>query len=62
MLPLLFAAGLEDYKFGVIFFVCGGVIILFALVLMVLFAKYFNLWIQAKTTDANVGLWSTWSA
>jgi uncharacterized protein YqfA (UPF0365 family) len=34
----------------------GGVVILFAFVLFVLFAKYFNLWIQAKTTQANIGL------
>ena len=36
--------------------VFGVVIVIFAFVLFVLFAKYFNLWIQAKTTRANVGL------
>src|SRR3954467_3653154 len=30
-----------------------AVVVLFA---FILFAKYFNLWIQAKTTHANVGL------
>ena len=55
MLPLLFAQ--EETRYWVIFSVSVGVIALFALVLMVLFAKYFNLWIQSKTTGANVGLW-----
>ena len=59
MLPLLSQAvpAAADPKFTVILIVCVGVIGLFALVLMVLFAKYFNLWIQSKTTGANVGLW-----
>src|SRR4051812_35480265 len=56
MPPLLFAAAPEEAKYQVILFICGGVIILFSLVLTVLFAKYFNLWIQSKTTGANVGL------
>src|SRR3954453_2520490 len=55
MSPLLFAAPAEAQYW--IIFVGFGVIILFALVLTVLFAKYFNLWIQSKTTGANVGLW-----
>src|SRR5947209_314335 len=42
--------------FTVPLFIFGGVVILFAFVLFVLFAKYFNLWIQAKTTQANIGL------
>ena len=37
-------------------FIFGGVVILFAFVLFVIFAKYFNLWIQAKMTGANVGI------
>ncbi len=60
MLPLLsqaIPAAQGDAKFQWVLIICGGVIILFALVLMVLFAKYFNLWIQSKTTGANVGLW-----
>ena len=36
--------------------ILGGFIILFAIVLFVLFAKYFNLWIQSKTTQAGIGL------
>lgn len=56
MPPLLIAAG-ESQQFQIILYVCGAVIILFSLVLTVLFAKYFNLWIQSKTTGANVGLW-----
>src|SRR5581483_7633662 len=43
-------------KFAVPLLIFGGVVILFAFVLFVLFAKYFNLWIQAKTTQANIGL------
>ena len=31
-------------------------IALFSLVACIFFAKYFNLWIQAKMTDANVGI------
>ena len=56
MPPLLIAAA-ESQQFQIILYVCGAVIILFSLVLTVLFAKYFNLWIQSKTTGANVGLW-----
>ena len=56
MPPLLLAAA-EDANFQIILYICGGVILLFSLVLTVLFAKYFNLWIQSKTTGANVGLW-----
>ncbi len=56
-LPLAFApAGQEEAKMWVIFYIFAGVIVLFALVLTVLFAKYFNLWIQSKTTGANVTL------
>ena len=60
MLPLLSQVGAPaagDPKFTVILIVSASVILLFALVLMILFAKYFNLWIQSKTTGANVGLW-----
>src|SRR5689334_19548797 len=56
MPPLFLQAPAEDTRFQIILYVCGGVIILFSLVLTVLFAKYFNLWIQSKTTGANVGL------
>lgn len=48
--------GDEAAKFTVPLLIFGGVVILFAFVLFVLFAKYFNLWIQAKTTQANIGL------
>jgi uncharacterized protein YqfA (UPF0365 family) len=41
---------------GPMLIVLGVVILIFAFILFVLFAKYFNLWIQAKTTRANVGL------
>jgi len=59
MLPLLAqnAPNTDEARYWVIFYVSVGVIILFALVLTILFAKYFNLWIQSKTTGANVGLW-----
>ena len=29
---------------------------LFSLIACIFFAKYFNLWIQAKMTEANVGI------
>src|SRR5215210_3820526 len=52
---LLFAqGGKDDWTTMVIVFTVVASI--FAFVLFVLFAKYFNLWIQAKTTHANVGL------
>ncbi len=51
-----FPGGDEASKFTVPLLIFGGVVILFAFVLFVLFAKYFNLWIQAKTTQANIGL------
>lgn len=47
--------GNEGAQFTVLLII-GGVVVLFAFVLFVLFAKYFNLWIQAKTTQANIGL------
>ncbi len=56
MPPILFAAAPEEARYMVILWITGAVIILFSLVLTVLFAKYFNLWIQSKTTGANVGL------
>jgi uncharacterized protein YqfA (UPF0365 family) len=52
-----FADQPAEARYWVIFYICVVVIILFALVLTILFAKYFNLWIQSKTTGANVGLW-----
>jgi uncharacterized protein YqfA (UPF0365 family) len=47
--------GNESAQFTVLLII-GGVVVLVAFVLFVLFAKYFNLWIQAKTTQANIGL------
>jgi uncharacterized protein YqfA (UPF0365 family) len=49
-------AGDGNTNIAVPLLIFGGVVILFAFVLFVLFAKYFNLWIQAKTTQANIGL------
>ncbi len=49
------AGGNEPEKFTMLLII-GGVVVLVAFVLFVLFAKYFNLWIQAKTTQANIGL------
>ena len=54
--PVRRKARQQAARYCVIFYVSCGVIILFSLVLSVLFAKYFNLWIQAKMTDANVGI------
>lgn len=58
MLPLLaqFPPADEATGFTVPLLIFGGVVILFAFVLFVLFAKYFNLWIQAKTTQSNISL------
>src|SRR3954447_6036625 len=56
MLPTLLAQVDDASKWNVvIIFVLLflGVVLLFT---FILFAKYFNLWIQAKTTRANVGL------
>jgi uncharacterized protein YqfA (UPF0365 family) len=57
MLPLLLIAqgdAPNGPRIALIFFVLFiAVVALFA---FILFAKYFNLWIQAKTTNANVGL------
>lgn len=54
---VLFAAneppGVEDYKWLIIPL---AILLVIALITLMLFAKYFNLWIQAKTTDAKVGL------
>lgn len=36
--------------------ILGGFVVLLAFLLFVLFAKYFNLWIQSKTTQAGIGL------
>lgn len=33
-----------------------GILVVMALLVFMLFAKYFNLWIQAKTTRANIGM------
>ncbi len=57
MTLLLFAADDPKAYWPIFYVLCAGIIVLFALVLTVLFAKYFNLWIQSKTTGANVGLW-----
>ena len=51
-----FPNGEDASKFTIPLLIFGGVVIVFAFVLFVLFAKYFNLWIQAKTTNANIGL------
>jgi uncharacterized protein YqfA (UPF0365 family) len=56
MLPLPLVAQAPGTSSQIVLWGSCVVIILFALVLTVLFAKYFNLWIQSKTTGANVGL------
>jgi len=56
MTPLLFAQGAAQNQFSVTLVIFGVVVLIFAFMAVVLFAKYFNLWIQAKTTHANVGL------
>jgi uncharacterized protein YqfA (UPF0365 family) len=57
MNAFLFAANepadFENYK-GLVVLI--AILALFAIVVLMVFAKYFNLWIQAKTTDARVGL------
>ncbi|MGE3822412.1 MAG: flotillin-like protein FloA [Isosphaeraceae bacterium] len=55
MIPTLFAQaqGPPLNTFFVLMVIAIG---LFALVASIFFAKYFNLWIQAKMTEANVGI------
>src|SRR5207237_6375897 len=55
-MALLFAQGGAPTA-GATYLVLGIIAIaLFSLVACIFFAKYFNLWIQAKMTDANVGI------
>jgi uncharacterized protein YqfA (UPF0365 family) len=56
MPPLLIAQPAENNNLAfllIFLFLFIGVVALFA---FIIFAKYFNLWIQAKTTNANIGL------
>lgn len=53
-LPLFAQQGASPTQIAVIFLVF--VILMVALFAFILFAKYFNLWIQAQTTHANVGM------
>jgi uncharacterized protein YqfA (UPF0365 family) len=36
--------------------ILGGFVVLLLFLLFILFTRYFNLWIQSKTTQANIGL------
>ncbi len=54
MMPLVFAQPDPEGPLLLIFLVLFVAVV--ALFAFILFAKYFNLWIQAKTTNANVGL------
>ena len=51
-LLLLAQQARDDWAAMLIVF--GVVALILAFVMFVLFAKYFNLWIQAKTTHANI--------
>src|SRR3954451_11824271 len=53
---LLFAQRAAKEDFPMIMIVAGGVLVIFAFVVFVLFAKYFNLWIQGETTHATAAL------
>ena len=57
MTPLLFAQGnpaINSWSTYLVLMIVA--IALFSLVACIFFAKYFNLWIQAKMTGANVGI------
>src|ERR687886_695307 len=57
MMAMLFAQGNPVPTPWSTYVVLGIIAIaLFSLVACIFFAKYFNLWIQAKMTDANVGI------
>src|SRR3954465_10429372 len=57
MMAMLFAQGNPvATPWSTIFILMILAIALFALIACIFFAKYFNLWIQAKMTEANVGL------
>ncbi|HEY2157174.1 MAG TPA: flotillin-like protein FloA [Isosphaeraceae bacterium] len=56
MLPLFAQAAGQPSPAQVLLIVLAIVIGLFVLMAFILFAKYFNLWIQATTTHANVGI------
>ena len=58
MIAMLFAqAGQPPSSWSTIFYLLIGAIALIALMLFIFLAKYFNLWIQAKMTQANVSIW-----
>src|SRR5579864_574274 len=56
MLPILLAQADNGQTARIIFYFFLAFMGLIALFVFILFAKYFNLWIQAMTTNANVGI------
>jgi uncharacterized protein YqfA (UPF0365 family) len=56
MVPTLLAQAPDGQKWYLIFYFLMAGLALIALFVFILFAKYFNLWIQAMTTNANVGI------
>src|SRR5207302_9161779 len=57
MIPTLLAQGPAPVTSWSTYVVLGIIAIaMFSLVACIFFAKYFNLWIQAKMTGANVGI------
>ena len=55
MIPTL-VAQVPDSNWRIIFFFLMAFVGLIAMFVFILFAKYFNLWIQAMTTNSNVGI------
>lgn len=56
MFPFLFAQNNPATPYSTYVILGIIAIALFSLIACIFFAKYFNLWIQAKMTDANVGI------
>lgn len=54
-MPLLFA---QDVPIGAIVTVIGaGMVLIFLLIAVAIFANYFRLWIQSRLTGAGIGMW-----
>jgi uncharacterized protein YqfA (UPF0365 family) len=56
MFPAMFGQAWPPGGTGLAYLVSSAIIGLFSVIVVLLFARYFNLWIQAATTHANVGM------
>ncbi len=55
MIPLLGQVNNQDNNFALLIFLLLFIVVVVVFA-FIIFAKYFNLWIQAKTTNASIGL------